>query len=183
MPKRAETERGAAIGRVKPAKRIGRQVDMPRTITVDQLKGNLAMAAQTIERHDQAINEWLAPLARALPAQLADLGSAIAKLDGTVGGFAQLSADIRNELADHDERLGAMEDRAGAHDVRLDLLDELPPKVAALEERRRAETIEQAVRGAVVAEQRKWIAFGMRHGWKILSAALAALAGYYGLIK
>lgn len=184
MPKRATTEKGT-LGRVKPARRIERSGSLsgPRTVTVDRLKNDVALAAQTIERHDQAINEWLAPLARALPAQLANLGSAIGKLDGTVSGFAQLSADIRKELADHDERLGAAEERGAAHEVRLDMFDEIPPRVAALEERKRAETTERAVTEAVVAQQRRWAAFAMQHGWKVLSAVLAALAGYYGLIK
>lgn len=185
MTRRPETDRGSAVARVKPAKRIERsgRLEGPRTVTVDRLKNDLSLAAQTIERHDQAINEWLAPLARALPAQLANLGAAIGKLDGTVSGFAQLSADIRKELADHDQRLGVVEDRAAGHESRLDLFDEIPPRVAALEERKRAETVERAVTEAVVAQQRAWIGFAVRHGWKVLSAVLAALAGYYGLIK
>ena len=180
---RAKTESGAAV-RVKPATRIGRSSGRaPRTVTIDRLKNDAALAAQTLERHDEAINEWLAPLARELPGQLANLGSAIAKLDATVTSHATLSAEIRRQLGEQDEKIGALEDRGADHEVRITLVEGLPPRVAALEEHRRAATQTEAVTAAVVAQQRQWIAFGIRHGWKVVSALLGLLAAYFGLIK
>lgn len=173
--------------RPRPPRLPREQPTAPRTDTIDRLKTEVGAYSKTVERHDEAIEKWLRPIATELPGQLQTLELSISQLDTTVKAATEamrvFAEETRRTIREHDERLNAVEERGQEHQVRWQMLDieNLPPRVKALEQRQATEDTTQRINTALVAQQRKWISFALRHGWKAICALQAAALAYLGL--
>lgn len=95
-----------------------------RVETLERLKLEVGVYSKTVERHDEAIEKWLRPLATELPAQLAHLGIVIAGLAATAQAAASSMDQLRGALGDQAVRLDLVEERSARHEVRLAAIDE-----------------------------------------------------------
>lgn len=158
-----------------------------RADTLDRLKADVGMYSQTVARHDEAIEKWLRPIATELPGQMETLKLAIARLDATVanaaGAASAFAEETRRTIREHDVRITAVEERGADHHTKWMLLDaeRLPPRVAALEQQVETAEIDDMIDTALVAQQRKWLSFALRHSWKVICAVQAAALAYLGL--
>jgi len=188
--KRPPTERGVpVVGRARPARRIEPTLPpISRNRTIDELKSDVGAYTKTVERHDEAIDKWLRPIATELPAQLETLRASIGQLSTTVtaatAAMTVFVEETRRDLSEHAQRIDAVEERSEGHEAKWLLLDaeELPPRVAALEQKRGTDEQKQAVETALVAHQNKIRRFVIKHAGKGVTAgigaALAAIASH-----
>lgn len=147
---------------------------------IRELRDGLNGYLQTQARHDMAINEWLAPFARSLPAEIANLEASLAKTDAALATAVKAMNDwsdsIRDDLRAQAERITLSEDRLTEHRQMLDSLHSyrLPERVGALEKR----NIEQDAgdkRELALSRRRRRLFTTI---WTVLSAAGGAVAGW-----
>lgn len=90
-----------------------------------------------IERVENVANGELLGYVRKQGAQYAELKSELTRvatrfeaMTAAIGGWR---SDISERMGDHSDRIATVEDRSARHEVRLQQLEELPPRVAVLE--------------------------------------------------
>ncbi len=118
-----------------------------RTPTNDQLAAEVKRLTallqrpdleKRVERVEQTANRDLLPFIRETGARYTEVASGLASLAAEISGMSramtQFRSDVGKRLDGHDDRIFAVEDRSARHEVRLDVLDELPSKVAALQQ-------------------------------------------------
>ena len=160
----------------------GSPLAAPRTATHEELQ----RLSRMIERHDEAF-EWIAPLWREIPAAIseikADVGALTVSTQTAADAIRSIADDVRDKLRQHGDSIEALTERTQDHQAKWLLLDaeKLPPRVKALEEQRDQEDTTARISTALVAQQRGYIAFAMRHAWKMATALAAAAAAYFGL--
>lgn len=183
---RAKTEPGVQkVVRPRPPRLA--EPAMPRTDTIERLKSEVGAYSKTVERHDEAIDKWLRPIATDLPGQMETLRLSIAQLDVTVKGAAAAMAvfadETRRSIREHDEKIESVTERVQDHETKWLLLDaeKLPPRVKALEQQFETEETTKRIDTALVAQQRKYLALAIKYGPSVLAAVEAILIAILAL--
>lgn len=146
---------------------------------IRELSAEMRKTLTAIAGHDEAI-EWLKDIARKLPGALESIRTNISQLSTDVSNVAQSMRDATSsmsiQLRGHHERIEQVEERAASHEVRLDNIDaeNLPPRVAALEEHHKTQHIEKRL----VARQGRWRSRIIKGAVGAVVSLASALAGY-----